>query len=176
MGVGECELRQWMVGGLDGNARAHHQLLSALTPLLRRYFARKMLHGLADVEDLVQDTLIAIHTRRISYDRGQPFTPWAYAIARHKLIDQFRRTKMTVPLDDVAAALVAPGATDDGLAALDIETLLASLPDKQARSIRDTKVLGLSVAEAAEQSGLSEADVKVSVHRGLKTLMGMIKS
>jgi RNA polymerase sigma-70 factor (ECF subfamily) len=53
---------------------------------------------------------------------------------------------------------------------MDVETLLASLPAKQAQAIRDTKLKGLSVAEAAESGGLSLADVKVSVHRGLKRL------
>ena len=47
--------------------------------------------GAAPAEDLVQETLIAIHSRRATYDPGQPFTAWVYGIARYKLIDEFRR-------------------------------------------------------------------------------------
>ena len=175
MQASEPRLKMLMVQGLEGDTRAHHQLLSVLAPLLRAYFARRVTHGLCDIEDIVQDTLIAIHTRRISYDRAQPLTPWVYAIARHKMIDQFRRMKVTVPIEDVETQLIAPDATDDGLAAMDIERLLGTLPEKQARVIRDTKLRGLSITEAAQGSGLSEADVKVSVHRGLKALMARIK-
>jgi len=171
----EPTLKKLMLAGLEGDARAQHQLLTHLTPLLRNYFARRLPQGSSDVEDIVQETLIAIHTRRISYDRSLAFTPWAYAIARHKMIDQFRKARATVPLDDVESQLIATGATDDGLAAIDIERLLATLPPKQANVIRDTKILGLSIAETAERNGLSDVDVKVSVHRGLKALMAKMK-
>jgi len=175
MQADEPTLKILMVKGLGGDARAQHQLLTLLNPLLRNFFARRVPPGVCEVDDLVQDTLIAIHTRRMSYDRTLAFTPWAYAIARHKMIDQFRKSRASVPLEDVESQLVASGATDDGLAVIDIEKLLETLPAKQANVIRDTKIQGLSVAEAAAKSGLSEVDVKVSVHRGLKALMAKIK-
>ena len=53
---------------------------------------------------------------------------------------------------------------------MDIETLLAQLPDKMQRVIRCVKIEGLSVAEAARRCGMSEAAVKINVHRGLKAL------
>jgi RNA polymerase sigma-70 factor (ECF subfamily) len=146
-----------------------------LTPLLRSYFARRLQFAGFDVEDLVQETLIAVHTRRMSYDRSRPLTPWVYAVARHKLIDLFRKSRTHVALEDVEFELIAAGATDEGLAAIDIERLLETLSPKQANTIRDTKLQGLSVAESASLRGMTEGDVKVSVHRGLKALMAKIK-
>lgn len=172
----EPVLKQLMIAGLDGDARAQSQLLHKLTPLLRNYFARRMAHTGLDVEDLVQETLIAIHTRRVSYDRERALTPWVYAIAHHKLVDMYRKSRSTVAIEDVEHQLVAPGSADDGLAAMDIEQLLETLSPKQANTIRDTKLRGLSVAESAALRGMSEGDVKVSVHRGLKALMSKIKS
>lgn len=172
----EPVLKQLMIAGLDGDARAQQQLLQLLSPLLRTYFARRLTRAGLDVEDLVQETLIAIHTRRMSYDRTRPLTPWVYAIARHKLVDLFRKSRTSVALQDVESELVAAGATDDGLAAIDIERLLETLSPKQANTIRDTKLHGLSITESAELRGMSEGDVKVSVHRGLKALMAKIKS
>ena len=119
----------------------------------------------------MQDTLIVVHTRRASYDPARPFAPWLYAIARYKLVDRYRRLRATVPIDDVAAFL-SEGSPENAIGArLDVATLLEALPPKQRAAIHATKIDGLSVAEAADRAGISEADVKVSVHRGLKALM-----
>lgn len=171
----EEQLKGLMVRGLDGEAAAQNALLTALVPLLRSFFGRR-LHGAADdVEDLVQETLIAIHTRRASYDRDRPFTAWAYAVARYKMIDHFRRTRNTVPFEDLEDILVAEGFQDAASAQMDVDKLLEGISPKQARAIRQTKIDGLSIAEAAESAGISEADVKVSVHRGLKALAARLK-
>jgi len=163
-----------MLAGLDGDVAAHRALLAALVPLLRRYFARRI--GMdADVEDLIQDSLIAIHTRRASYDRDRPFGPWLFAVARYKLIDRYRRARNDVALDDLGDLLGEEGFEDAVGARLDIDTMLKGLTDKQATTIRATKIEGLSVAEAAARAGLSEADVKVSVHRGLKALAARMR-
>jgi len=166
----ETELRALMVGGLAGEAEAQRMLLKALAPVLRAFFARRLRGPHEDVEDLVQDSLIAIHTRRATYDPARPFTAWAYAVARYKMIDHFRKQKQNVPLDDFADILSVESFEDASGAQLDIDRLLGALPPKQARAIRATKIDGLSVAEAAARTGTSESDVKISVHRGLKTL------
>lgn len=174
-GNSEAQLRHWMVAGLDGDAAAHAQLLKSLVPLLRSFFGRRLRGAADDVEDLVQDTLIAIHTRRATYDRDRPFTAWAYAVARYKMIDHFRRTRQHVPVDDLEDILMTEGFEDAVSARLDVDRLLEGISPKQARAIRQTKVNGLSIAEAAESAGISEADVKVSVHRGLKALADRLK-
>jgi len=163
-----------MLAGLDGDAAAHRAVLAALSVRLRAYFSRRMGTGAADVEDVVQDALIAIHTRRTTYDRTQPFAPWVFAIARYKMIDHFRKNRIgraSVPIDDVDD-LFTDDESDAATAPMDLARLLATLPDKQRETIRLTRIDGLSVTEVAARTGLSESDVKVSVHRGLKTLMG----
>lgn len=173
MRADEDQLREWMVGGLAGDAAAHAALLAALVPLLRGFFARRVAHDQA--EDLVQDVLIAVHTRRATYDRERRFLTWLFAIARHKLIDHYRRTRQTVPIDDVAADLLAAdGFEDASNARIDVERLLDTLPAKQAGSIRRTRLDGLSTAEAARDGGIGESDVKVSVHRGLRALAARV--
>lgn len=175
MRASEEQLRIWMIGGLDGDAGAYTALLGALVPLLRSFFGRRLRGAADDVEDLVQETLMAIHTRRGTYDRTRPFVAWAYAVARYKMIDQFRRTRHMMQIEGLEEILVAEGFEDACAARMDIDRLLGGLPRKQARAIRDTKVDGLSIAEAAQSAGLSDADVKVSVHRGLKALTARLK-
>lgn len=172
----EDRLRALMIRGLDGESAAHRELLTELAVLLRGFYARRLGGESADAEDLVQETLIAVHTRRESYDRTQPLTAWAFAMARYKLIDHFRRSRLrrTLPLDD-AAELVGTDDSEDASAGGDLERLLADLPAKQREVIRYVRIEGLSVTEAAERSGLSSANVKVSVHRGLRKLMGRVQ-
>lgn len=174
MRANEDQLRAWMIGGLDGDAAAHASLLRALVPLLRSFYRRRMSAGPDDIEDLVQETLIAVHTRRATYDRDRVFAAWLFAIARYKMIDQFRRNRRTVPIEGLEDMLVAEGFEESSIARMDIDDLLSSLPAKQARAIRATRLDGASVAEAASAAGIGESDVKVSVHRGLKALAARI--
>jgi RNA polymerase sigma-70 factor (ECF subfamily) len=172
--VSERELKDLMANGLDGDAAAHAALLSALVPLLRSYFRRRAREGGDAIEDLVQETLIAVHARRATFDRTRMFSAWLFAIARYKLIDHFRRRQHECAVDEVEELLIAED-FEANTAEWDVERLLGSLPAKQANAIRDTHVQGLSVAEAATQAGIGESDVKVSVHRGLKSLAARIR-
>src|SRR4030081_1428064 len=94
----EPDLRALMISGLDGDAAAHRALLKRLSSQLRAYFKgqlNRISRGPVEAEDLVQETLIAVHTRRHTYDSSQLFTPWVYAIARYKFFDYLRRTKVS---------------------------------------------------------------------------------
>ena len=170
MRASEDQLKLWMIGGLDGDSHAYAALLDALVPMLRSFFARRLRGAADDVEDLVQDTMIAIHTRRATYDRDRRFTAWCYAIARYKMIDHFRRRRVTVQIEGLEDLLVAEGFEDATSARMDVDRLLGELSPKQARIIRQTRIEGLSTAEAAERGSISESDVKISVHRGLLAL------
>jgi RNA polymerase sigma factor (sigma-70 family) len=170
----ESRLRGLMLAGLAGEAGPYRRLLDELSGLLRAYYGRRCPPGL-DAEDLVQETLIAVHTRRATYDPAQPFTAWAYAIARYKLIDALRRarTHLRAPAEQADALFSptgSPGSAEAAMAARDLDRVLADLPPRTRALIRDVKIAGLSTREAAAKHGMSETAVKVAVHRGLKAL------
>lgn len=174
----EQKLRSLLLQGLAGDARAYQDFLKGLSAHLRG-FLRRRLGGLPDeIEDLVQETLLAIHNQRHTYQADQPLTAWVNAIARYKLIDLFRsranREALHDPLDD-DLAVFAVCETDASDARRDLSTLLAQLPDKQRLPIVHTRLEGLSVAETAARTGLSESAVKVGVHRGLKALAALMR-
>jgi RNA polymerase sigma factor (sigma-70 family) len=171
----EAQLRAMMVAGLEGDPEAHEFLLTALVPLLRSFFRRRIRGAQDDAEDLVQETLLAVHTRRVTYDRNRAFTVWLYAIARYKLVDHFRRRRRLCPIEELSEMLVIEGFEDASAAVLDVERLLKGLPTKQAGLIRDTKLVGLSVTEAAKRAHIGQSDVKVSIHRGLRALAARIR-
>ena len=58
---------------------------------------------------------------------------------------------------------------------LDVISLCDSLPSKQKEIIRLVKIEGLSISETAAKTGYSASDIKISVHRALKTLKQKIK-
>jgi len=164
-----------MIAGTAGDAGAYRVLLQLSANRLRAYFRRRLAGRDADVEDLVQETLLAVHNKRASYSPSLPFTAWLHAIARYKLIDFLRREgrQAAVPLDDAPEPIVDDD-SDAILAGVDVGRLLAGLSPKQAAAIRLTRIEGLSVSEAAERSGQSEPSIKVNVHRGLERLMAKV--
>jgi RNA polymerase sigma-70 factor (ECF subfamily) len=169
----ETQLRALFLRGLDGDAAAYHAFLVRLGAHLRAFLGRRLFGWPDEVEDLVQECLLAMHNLRHTYQSDQPLTAWAHAIARYKLIDLLRaksaREALHDPLDD-EAALFAASEHDAGDARRDLDGLLDTLPEKQRGPIRYVKLQGLSVAETARLTGLSESAVKVGIHRGLKTL------
>ena len=177
-GLDEQELKQSLLRGLDGDTAAYHAFLKELTGHLRAYFRKRLTRLPNEVEDLVQETLLAIHNQRHTYDPELPLKAWVYAIAKYKLIDLLRRRAskeaLHDPLDHAGEVLAA--ADDQAAEArLDLHALLARLPDRFRLPIVHTKLQGLSVAEAAHATGMSESAVKVGVHRGLRALAALIR-
>lgn len=168
----EEALKTLMLLSLDGDEGAYRRLLNALRLLLVGYYGRRMSAATkADMEDLVQETLLALHSRRSTYDRTRPFTAWFFSIARYKLIDHHRgrgsRMMAEIELDDH----IESDFSDDALTArMDVERLLEALPARQRDMIRLVKIEGQSVADTASRTGQSESAVKVGIHRGLKAL------
>lgn len=178
MSASEDRLRGLLVRGLAGDAPAYHACLKELSTHLRAFLRRRLARLPDEVEDLVQETLLAVHNQRHTYDAGQPLTAWIHAIARYKLVDLWRRRAgrdaLNDPLDD-DLGVFASSDTEAADARRDIARLLERLPDRQRLPIIHMKLEGLSVIEAARATGMSEAAVKVGVHRGLKALAAMIR-
>ncbi len=175
----EAQLRELMLAAQDGDAAAYGGFLRQLTPFLRAYFRRRLQNRPDDVEDLLQETLIAVHNSRHTYDPSQPVGAWLHAIARYKMVDLLRaqagREALHDPLDEDSAALFTDAEPAAAEARRDLRVLLARLPDRQRLPIEYVKIEGLSVAEAAQRTGLSEPAVKIGVHRGLKALAALIR-
>jgi RNA polymerase sigma-70 factor (ECF subfamily) len=174
----EDRLKDLLVRGLAGDAPAYRACLEALGGHLRAFFRRRLARLPDEVEDLVQETLLAVHNQRHTYDAGQPLTAWVHAIARYKLVDLLRRRSvrdaLNDPLDDALELLVA-SETEAADARRDVARLIERLPESQRRPIVHTKLEGLSVVETARRTGMSESAVKVGVHRGLKALARMMR-
>jgi RNA polymerase sigma-70 factor (ECF subfamily) len=179
MQLKEERLRSLLIRGLVGDASAYHLFLGELTAHLRSFLRRRMSRLPEEIEDLVQELLLAIHNQRHTYNPGQPLTAWVQAIARYKLIDLLRRRSRTDGLNDPLEdddEFLAVVDTEPAEARYDLAKLLQQLPDRQRLPILYVKIEGGSVAEAAKRTGMSESAVKVGIHRGLKALAVKIRS
>lgn len=172
----ETELRPVFLAALAGDAAAYKVFLDAISARLRGYLRRQLARTgrsePSEVEDVLQDTLLALHLSRHTYEPSSPVTAWAHAIARYKLVDHLRRTGRhagNLPLDDEAYRLAAPesGAAD---ARLDLERAMQALPERTRRLVEQVKLQGTSVAEAAGAVGMTETAAKVAIHRGLQAM------
>jgi RNA polymerase sigma-70 factor (ECF subfamily) len=165
--LAEAGLHLLMLRSLEGDAAAYRQLLAGCQAWLTRYYARRI--NPAQIDDLVQETLLSVHHKRASFDTERPFLPWLAAIARYRWIDQLRRTARAgeVELADVHGV---PSEEEEILAGLSIDALLGRLKPEQALVLRLVKIEGSSIAEAASSSGQSQALVKVNIHRALKKM------
>lgn len=173
MAEAEVEMEGLLARGLGGDASAYRAFLEAATRRIRHFLRARLRHAPDDVEDLVQETLIAMHNQRHTWDASAPVLPWLLAIARHKLIDNFRRHGRRAPLEEPIDDTVLPATPDDAEASharRDIRALLATLPDHHRLPIVHVKLEGLSVSETAKRTGMSESAIKVGIHRGLKAL------
>lgn len=170
----ERELSGAMARAQAGDAEAYRGVLTKLTELARRYVRHALgrRHGVdqGDCEDVVQEILLAVHSKRHTHDPKHFFLPWFYAIARYKVIDEIRRLSTSREAVEYTEELNIEGRLDNVGARMDVQKLLRDLPPKQRKVLELVKLDGLSVEEASGQTGYSEADVRVSVHRALKAL------
>jgi RNA polymerase sigma-70 factor (ECF subfamily) len=159
-----------MAASMAGDRVTYRQLLEQSARWLQRFYARRVPADMVD--DLVQETLIAIHTRLANFTPGRPYLPWLVAIARYKWIDALRsgRRHHAEELVDAEAA----SHESDVVSGLSLGRLLAGLRTGQAEAIRLVKLEGRSIREASTLSGQSESLVKVNIHRGILAMRSML--
>jgi RNA polymerase sigma-70 factor, ECF subfamily len=168
------ELSALMRLAREGDDEAYRRLLLQLAAWLRTVVRRGLVaagRGTADCEDVVQETLLAMHLKRDTWNETQPIGPWVRAIARYKLVDHLRRRGFHDHLDIDALAEALPSQRDsEAETAIDSRQLLAGLPERQRRIVEEISIEGRRAAEVATRLGMSEGAVRVTLHRALKAL------
>jgi RNA polymerase sigma factor (sigma-70 family) len=176
----EGQWSQWLRQGLQGDEAAYRQFLESLAIWLRRTTrnrCRRMGIGDAEVEDVVQESLLAIHLKRNTWRADEPVSPWIAAISRNKLIDVMRRRgrRAELSLDDVEES-VLPSITADDSAGHDVQRVLESLNERQRSIVRLVSIEGRSAREAAQALGMSEGALRVALHRALHALAVQLRA
>ena len=156
--------------GKGGDAASYRAFLTEVTPVLRRIANARATGLTGEVEDIVQETLMAIHTKRHTWRESEPVTPWLYAIARYKAADAWRRRGFpSVQVDDLCDVL-ADERSGDLMAARDLGQLLAGIDGRSAGIVRAIGVEGESAGTVGERLGMTEGAVRVAFYRAMQRL------
>lgn len=168
-GGDENELARLMRAAVAGDGKAYDRFLRVVAGLVRS-FARRRVQGGIDAEDIVQETLLAIHMKRHTWRRDAPVTPWVYAIARHKLVDAFRHRRRRVETEVAEIPETPAHPESESVSDREIGIVLDTLAPGQRSAVAAICVDGRSIGEAARHLGMSEAAVRVALHRGLTAI------
>lgn len=175
-GTGWADLmRAANAGDADAYRRVLREIAAALRPLVRRGLVRAGRSD-AEVEDVVQEVLLAVHLKRHTWDSARPIEPWVHAIARYKLVDALRRRagKFDLPIDDFSETLAAEEERASA-SGRDVERHLAQLPPGQRAVVHAVAVESVSIADAAARLNMTAGAVRVALHRGLASLAITLK-
>ncbi len=153
-----------------GDERAYASFLERTAALVRAFCRRRIVRGGVDPEDVVQETLLAIHLKRHTWRDDSPVLPWVLAIARFKLIDAFRRRgrHIEVEIDRIEETVAAPDVETVG--SWQIARVVDALAPGQKAVVLSISVEGRSIGQTAQDMGMTEGAVRVALHRGLAAI------
>jgi RNA polymerase sigma-70 factor, ECF subfamily len=175
----EEEWADLMRRGNAGDGGAYRQLLKAVTPIPRAVARRGLTRAgqpIDQSEDIVQDTLLAVHLKRHTWDSEAMFSPWLFAIARNKLVDALRRRgrRVFVNIDDFTETIVSEPVTET-VPASELITHLQGLPRRQRDVLQSITLESISIKATAAKFAMSEGAVRVALHRGLTNLAARLR-
>ena len=171
--------RQLMIKAQAGDSLAYAELLKIISVLVRS-FTRGRLHRWRlsqeiDVEDIVQEVLMAVHLKRGTYDPAQALEPWIFAIANYKMVDVIRRHRFTTKFQEAPEVADPHSVADSREAQETLHWGLLQLNDRERELLTLVKLNEKSIKEVAHEMNLSESAVKVGVHRAVSKLKVIFK-
>lgn len=169
-GKDERELAILLQAAIAGDEKAYADFLVRTAAIVRGFARHKIVQGGVDPEDVVQEALLAIHTKRHTWKSDAPVLPWIYAIARFKLIDAFRKRgrRMEVEIGEIAETFAQAEA--ETVSDREIGRALDGLAPGQRSVVAAISIEGRSIGETAEKFGMTETAVRVALHRGLRAI------
>ena len=159
-----------------GELRAYEALVRQVTPLLRQVSRNRGVPP-AELDDVVQEALLALHRCQGNYDPTRPFLPWLIGITQHCARDR-RRRSMREDRRLLAVRVLhqawgtggADGLLSGGLLADSLGALIATLPPAQREAIEIVAIGEMDLRAAAEATGRSVGAIKVNLHRAREAL------
>lgn len=182
MGREPSAWQQWMQAAQQGDRERYAMLLHAVIPILGRVARSKWPRATAaDIEDAVQETLLAFHAARHMYDPARPVLPFLLGILRFRGADVIRRRRQ-VAVNEAAIENMGetfePVATDisadDAVDGATLRDAITRLPPRQRHALEAMKLQGMSLREASAATGMSVVALKVATHRAVRSLRKLL--
>jgi RNA polymerase sigma-70 factor (ECF subfamily) len=158
-----------MLRAQAGDGEAYRALLDDVGPTILAFLGRRI-RDRDDLADAYQDTFLALHRARHTYQPLRPLEPWLFAIARNVAADYGRRRRRRGVHEVLTEALPEPAVEPERDLGAQLDTALRTLPNRQREALQLLKFQGLSVAEAAARVGTTPGALKVRAHRAYVAL------
>lgn len=176
MSENETIFQQLMSKAQKGDSAAYRELLSGVSLFLQNYL-RKRIFEKNEIEEVLQEILMAVHKSLHTYDSNKSFMSWLLAITEYKVVDfirEFKKHSVSTDLESVSTFFAGTYADSD--LRIDIDRAISRLTEREKNVLTLLKIEGQSAQEVAEKLNLTEANVKVIAHRAyhqLRTMLGM---
>jgi RNA polymerase sigma-70 factor (ECF subfamily) len=152
-----------------GDADAYRALLDDVGPAVLSFLSRRI-DDRDDLADAYQDTFLALHRARHTYQPTRPIEPWLFAIARNVAADFGRRRRRRAVHEIVSDHTPEPTVEPERDVGARLDAALRALPNRQREALQLLKFQGLTVAEAAARVGTTPGALKVRAHRAYVAL------
>jgi RNA polymerase sigma-70 factor (ECF subfamily) len=142
-----------------------------------RAFIRSRVWDDAEAEDILQEVFIRVHRNLCCLPEPEWNKPesWIYQIARHLIIDHYRRRRETVDIpESLPAEPDLPEEDPEAVLALSLKEIINELPEPYRQALILTEYQGLSQKQLAESLGISLSGAKSRVQRAREKLRDML--
>jgi RNA polymerase sigma-70 factor (ECF subfamily) len=162
----------------NGDGQALDSLLERHLPMVYRFITMRLGRDYADVDDVVQETLIAAASSIMSLraERDGAVPAWFLTIARHKVADHLRRPPAhQLDADAVDSTSDVQQIVSDRDRDRRLREALTRLTSEQEEVLVLRFVLGFDLDQTSGITGRTVGAVKALQHRGLASLEKIIE-
>jgi len=177
-------LERLVPAAVAGDEEARERLLAEIQPLVQRYCRGRLGRSegvIGSADDVAQDVCLAVISALPNYEiKGLSFRAFVYGIAAHTVTDAFRAIgrNRSDPVADLPDTPILSEGPEQRLLAAELAERLGHLLHKLTPRQREVLVLriavGLSAEETAQVVGSTPGAVRVTQHRALNRLRGVI--
>ena len=167
---------------INGDANAFAYLVDNYKNMVFS-LAFKMTKNREEAEEISQDTFIKAYKNLPKFKGDSKFSTWLYRIAYHTSLDNIKKNKNnnnTFEINEITFNQIQSAETIlQGIARKErskvMDKCLQKLPTEERSVIWMFYYDELSLKEIIEITGLSEANLKVKLHRARKRLLTIVK-
>ncbi len=147
------------------------QLVEQIPVLMR--FATALTGNISTAEDLLQDSLERVLSRRHLWDQSRSLKTWLFTIMRNIYIDRYRRNKNSPsfePLNPDSDIQGVSPSHDEHLATHELNAALTQLPLEQREVILLVGLEGLGYKEVSDILNVPLGTIMSRLHRARQQL------
>ena len=168
---------------LQGDANAYAFLVEKYKTMVFT-LALKMVKSREEAEEISQDTFIKAYKNLSKFKGESKFSTWLYKISYRNCLDSIKKSKEKYQTDTIDEVTIHKIKATEGILegierkerAVVINKCMLQLPEDERSILWMFYFEELSLKEIIEITDMTEANVKVKLHRARKRLLSIVKN